>query len=254
MTKIKLLTYNIAFGSGRNTGNYFKTTKGWLFPNPKNGEVITKIGELIKKQKPDIVCLQEVNLGSKKNGGVKQDKIIENITGLKKVHSTSNTLFPFYLKLSNLVFTNQKVVKTEKLKLPVIIFSRYSNLITFKINNKEIDLINTHLSTAVNVNLSNKITLSRPWQIKKIINMVNNRKKPLILCGDLNCSDKWKEYKTLRKKTDFQEIKTQNTYPSWDPQHRLDHVLATPEIKLLTTKVLQSNLSDHLPIISELRI
>ena len=104
------------------------------------------------------------------------------------------------------------------------------------------------------MHLTRKLPLSRTWQIKKIINLVNNRKKPIILCGDLNCSDNWKEYEMLRKKTDFQEIKTENTYSAWDPQFRLDHVMATPEIKLMSTKVLKSDLSDHLPVISELRI
>jgi len=247
--KLKLLTWNIAFGCGRNNGG-LKANLNWAFLPNKNKKLIDEIGELIKEQNPDIACLQEINLGSKKNGKLNQASEIQKVTRLKNVHQASDTVIPFYLKLSNVVFTKLKPIKTTLLDLPKIIFTRKANVVEFD----KFIVINAHLSTMVSAKLSKYIRASRPWQIRELIKIVNNRKKPIIICGDLNCSEESKEFRELMEKTDLQQIKTENTYTSWNSTYRLDHVLVTPEIKLKKTIVLKSNLSDHLPVVSEMEL
>jgi endonuclease/exonuclease/phosphatase family metal-dependent hydrolase len=254
MAKIKLLTYNIAFGSGRNSGNYVKTFFGWTFPNFKNKQIIKRIGLFIKKQKPDVVCLQEVNEGSLKSLHVKQGEELEKTIGLKKVHAVKNMIFPLYLYLSNMTFANKKVCRTRELVLPSKIFNRSASLATLKTNNKKVTVINAHFSTVINDEVSRRMPVSRLAQIELLIDLINERENPIILCGDLNCDTSWKEYKLLKQQTGLQETLTQKTFPAWNPKYQLDHVMATQEIKIMKTKVLKSDLSDHLPVVSELRI
>ncbi len=109
---MRLLTYNIAFGCGRNNGS-LRSNIEWAFLPNRNTSLIQKIGEFMKKQNPDIACIQEANLGSKKNGGVDQSVLLEKFSGIKKIHENSDTVIPFYLKLSNVVFTKMKPLKKK---------------------------------------------------------------------------------------------------------------------------------------------
>jgi endonuclease/exonuclease/phosphatase family metal-dependent hydrolase len=42
------------------------------------------------------------------------------------------------------------------------------------------------------------------------------------------------------------------TFPSWRPQHNIDHILVTPEFKVHKVTALNHAYSDHLPILMEL--
>jgi endonuclease/exonuclease/phosphatase family metal-dependent hydrolase len=38
------------------------------------------------------------------------------------------------------------------------------------------------------------------------------------------------------------------TFPSWSPKHNLDHILVSRPLKVVTARVVDYALSDHLPI------
>ena len=56
---MKILTYNIEWGSGVGKGYYQYLTKGWryFFPDKK---VVEHLGQLIKELDPDVIFLVEV--------------------------------------------------------------------------------------------------------------------------------------------------------------------------------------------------
>ena len=73
--------------------------------------------------------------------------------------------------------------------------------------------------------------------------------------GDMNCKFASKEMQLLFKRTRLHEpLEETFTFPSWRPQHHIDHILVTPEIRVNSIKALAHPYSDHLPILMELEL
>ena len=45
-----------------------------------------------------------------------------------------------------------------------------------------------------------------------------------------------------------------STFPSWNPKRELDFILCSKEIKVKSYEVIQTQLSDHLPILVDFEI
>ena len=71
--------------------------------------------------------------------------------------------------------------------------------------------------------------------------------------GDMNCKLKSKEMRLLFTRTDLHEpLEEFFTFPSWRPQHHIDHILVTSGLKIQNVKALNHAYSDHLPIMMEI--
>ncbi len=67
--------------------------------------------------------------------------------------------------------------------------------------------------------------------------------------GDFNCELNSPEMRMLFASTNFRAPKgTGDTFPSWRPRRRIDHILVTPGIGIVKSDTLSWNYSDHLPI------
>lgn len=71
----------------------------------------------------------------------------------------------------------------------------------------------------------------------------------VVMMGDFNCEPESAElelfYKDLGLRSPEQAMPT---YPSWEPNARLDHILVSSEIEIVSCEVLDSRLSDHRPL------
>jgi endonuclease/exonuclease/phosphatase family metal-dependent hydrolase len=45
-----------------------------------------------------------------------------------------------------------------------------------------------------------------------------------------------------------------DTFPSWRPQHNIDHILVTPTLQVDRVGALNFSLSDHLPVEMEITL
>jgi endonuclease/exonuclease/phosphatase family metal-dependent hydrolase len=45
-----------------------------------------------------------------------------------------------------------------------------------------------------------------------------------------------------------------DTFPSWRPQHNIDHILVTPTLQVDNIRALNFSLSDHLPLEMEISL
>ncbi|SDM28686.1 endonuclease/exonuclease/phosphatase family protein [Sediminibacillus halophilus] len=75
-----------------------------------------------------------------------------------------------------------------------------------------------------------------------------------VLVGDMNAGPSDPELQPLLNR--FQDAWNGagdgNTYPAASPQKRIDFILASQNVKLLHTEVIQTDASDHLPVVSDL--
>jgi endonuclease/exonuclease/phosphatase family metal-dependent hydrolase len=73
--------------------------------------------------------------------------------------------------------------------------------------------------------------------------------------GDMNCRPGSPEMNLLFKRTRLREpLEETLTFPSWRPQHHIDHILVSPELEVQRVYALQHAYSDHLPIAMELSL
>ena len=81
------------------------------------------------------------------------------------------------------------------------------------------------------------------------ISEIVNEYRHVIVMGDLNCHSQSAEMDYLINRTMMSEpIHGLSTFPSWRPQHNIDHILVTPTLHVDHVKALNFSLSDHLPV------
>ena len=86
-------------------------------------------------------------------------------------------------------------------------------------------------------------------QVEQILRKLDRR--PAIFAGDLNVTPQQAAMKLWRESGVFTaEWEGPATFPSEAPTERIDFVLAPASWKLVSSKVLKSDLSDHLPVVS----
>ena len=73
--------------------------------------------------------------------------------------------------------------------------------------------------------------------------------------GDMNCKPDSREMAHLFARTDLHEpIEELLTFPSWQPNHNIDHILVSSTLEVEQVSVLKHSYSDHLPIAMEIRL
>lgn len=123
------------------------------------------------------------------------------------------------------------------------------------VEDKKITILLVHLVLGIR---------TRTKQIKQLIEVVNNLDNPIILMGDFNTFKGSKEIEELLRKTD---LKYQNgilennknkenkyTQPAYKPSKILDYILISDKINVLNYKILDAELSDHLPVYVECEV
>lgn len=75
-----------------------------------------------------------------------------------------------------------------------------------------------------------------------------------VILGDLNCDTRELEAHTTLRAAGLRSVHGQPSFPSWRPSRALDHVLVSPTVEVISGSVIDTRLSDHLPVTTELRL
>ena len=114
----------------------------------------------------------------------------------------------------------------------------------------EIDVASVHLDFARGS--------VRQKQAREIVAALSGRERPLILMGDFNCDWDAEEsaLKTLSESLKLKAYRPQDPDVSTLPllRRRLDWILISPELRFVNQRVLPDTLSDHLAVVSEIRM
>ena len=77
----------------------------------------------------------------------------------------------------------------------------------------------------------------------------------LVVMGDFNCSADSRELRGLVANTHLRSpVESLNTFPSWRPNRKFDHILVSESLRLSNTRVLEQTHSDHLPICVDIEL
>lgn len=207
--------------------------------------------EIISKEKPDIICVQELT----DKYQIKLQKYLNNYTFCGLNRFNPNSVWYSHFGEKNAIITNLKILNNKTYSLSkninkigkrsfLSIFPRIATVITIEKNKKPITIINTHLDHLSNI--ARKVQLN---YLKKIIKI--NNKYPIILTGDFNLNNESKLFKRFVIFMQKQNCKLihieENTFKTsllsfvTSP----DHIFIPNDFEIVKTDIENNNLSDH---------
>ena len=248
---VRLISYNIEYCEGM-AGQWYKYLYFWKIfsPPPKLDQ---KIVNALKKLKPDILTLIEVDTGSLRSKGKDEVKFFEDKLGMKSFAEKVKYPLHGWLKLFHYTpilnkQANAIISKYNFSNVKYHVFHEGTKRMIIEVTvhcPKPVTLLAAHLALG---------TKTRADQIKELIGIVNKIKNPVILMGDFNTFNGVAELKSLIKNTHLKDMvklhknAKQFTEPAYHPSKRLDYILTSDKIKVKNYTTLDFHFSDHLPV------
>jgi len=235
----RILTYNVRRCLG---------TDGRLAP--------ARIAEVIASCTPDIVALQELDVGRARSGGIDQAHAIARELGIHHVHFHP-ALQVMEEKYGDAILTVRPSALVKAEALPGQLHGRFREprgalWASVQIGGHQVQVINTHLGLRGPERLLQIDALLGPgWLGHPAC------REPVILLGDFNAPPRSRAYRRIAQRLrDAQTLgdlhRPRPTFPARLPMLRLDHVFVGHMVDVTRAEVLRTPLarvaSDHLPL------
>lgn len=254
---VRLICYNIEYCEGME-GLWYQYLMFWrIFFPPK--KLDQQLVDALKRMKPDILTLVEVDVGSLRSRGKDEVRFIEQGLGMKSFVEKIKYPFQGWLRLFH--------------HIPILDKQANAIISKFKISKVKYHVFHEGTKRMVieaTIHIPQKVTLlvahlalggkTRALQIQELVRMVNAIHNPVILMGDFNTFHGEKEVYDLLKKTHLRDKISLDkeslplTEPAWHPTRRLDYILTSPQIWVKKYSVLNVHFSDHLPLLIDFSV
>jgi endonuclease/exonuclease/phosphatase family metal-dependent hydrolase len=213
---------------------------------------LERIAAVIKAQQPDLVALQEVDVKTRRTGGVDQAARYGELTGLKAVFG--KTMDYDGGGYGNAVLSRFPVVSSKTHPLPVTAGHEPRAVLEVRVlpaGGPEVVFLATHLDHT-------RDGTERERQVARIQELFAESTAPTILAGDLNAPPDSPPLRTLLGSwADATAGRGLRTIPVDRPQRQIDHVLFRPagRFKTIEAKAIDEKVaSDHLPVLAVLEL
>lgn len=215
-----------------------------------------RIAAVVSECRPDIIALQEVDVGRVRSGGIDQAHMIATHLNMEAHFHPALHLKDERYGDAVLTALPMRLVKADV--LPSSGEPRGALWVEIDLAGVKLQVIVTHLGLRGSERVRQATALLGPGWLGGIAQAESR----VILAGDLNAIARSAAYKLLAahlKDVQLQSnAKPRPTFPSRLPLLRLDHVFIGDGIKVCDCKVHSSALarvaSDHLPILARLEI
>jgi endonuclease/exonuclease/phosphatase family metal-dependent hydrolase len=236
-TTLRVMTYNIHHGAGL------------------DGKVdLLRIAQLIKENGADIVALQEVDRNLPRTSRRDFPEELAALTGMTAVFS-NNYAFDGG-EYGNAVLTKFPVKRWTNLHFKMLRPAEQRGILqlVLDVGGREVVFMNTH----IDYRPDDAERWENVGEIEELKKKYGNR--PIIMCGDFNAMPDSRVCQRIAESFDDAWVHAGKgdgfTIPVENPQRRIDYIWISKG-KALTPKkisVLQSDASDHLPVIAELEL
>lgn len=232
-------------------------------------EKIENIEKVIRKLSPDIICLQEMTINETNNDYKNTVDFLSKKLGLNssfgKAHEFPDKSIIGNAILSKFPIINEEIISVNNNSSNSEDYSEQGRVcIVVDINlpdDKKVKISTAHLSYIHKF----KESKSKIEEVDRLIRIFESQDKNFIFAGDLNlppetksikkicsildsCGPSFKENSWTTKPFSYQGFEEKNL--NW----RLDYVFATKDIKILSSEIISTKYSDHLPILVEIEI
>lgn len=220
-----------------------------------------RIAAVIAEHEPDIVCLQELDVGRARTGKVDQaETIAQRLSMSFRFHPAMRVEAELY---GDAILTPHPERLMKAAALPTLpnvpgLEPRGALWSAIDIDGATLNVFNTHLGLVPREQRLQAMALTgRDWLSHP------DCVGPTILTGDFNATSITRPYRTLvRKLADAQRLlgrkPTVKTFPSAFPAIRIDHCFVSPQVRITGVSSPFSPLarvaSDHLPLIIDFEL
>lgn len=243
---MKLLIYNIAYGTGTSGGvkGFFSAHRYLRTPE----KVIDAIADFIDASGADVAGLVEIDTGSFRTGYLDQvSRVAERLPGytcsaIKYGSQSIGRVLPILRKQANAFFSRKQPQQIKNYYMP---FGFKRLILEMEVSGIRFFLLHLALHRG---------TRSRQLQyIKKIVSI---NPGPMIICGDFNTFAGDLELDTFIRDLELYDPNRERipTYPSVGPKKKLDFILCSRGIRAKSFTVPSVQFSDHLPLILEFEL
>jgi len=217
-----------------------------------------RIARLIEQYHPDIVALQELDLGRVRSERHDQPKLIAAALGM-------NVQFCATVVDQNEQYGHAILSHSPIKIIRMAVFNRHDRRrhveprgalwVALEIDGAALNLMNTHFG------LGRKEKIAQADELLNKSWMGKIGDEPLILCGDFNMTPRSRPYRAIAQQLrDVQDnavgLLPLNTYSTFHPFARIDHVFVSKHFTVEKILVPRNDLtriaSDHLPLIVDL--
>jgi endonuclease/exonuclease/phosphatase family metal-dependent hydrolase len=229
--RLQVMSYNIHHGADRDEVG-----------------TLDSMGSFIKKLKPTLVGLQEVDSVCTRSGKVDQMKRLAKITGM---HYAFVRHFPYQGGAYGVgVLSKYPIVQTESKTLKLLKPGANGQSVsmifcTVRISRKkEIVFATAHYSAF------DKAT--RVFQVEETLRYLESEHRPVIFTGDLNATPETEEIQKLLQRLQSVDSSSLPTFPETQPSKTIDYILVSPQHLKGVKKVVTPEVrySDHLPLMA----
>lgn len=232
--RLRVMTYNIHAARGLDM-------RGRSGGTPAR---VARIADVIKSARPDLVALQEVDIGRARSGAMDMAEELARLTGMEMRFVPSIEQGAERYGICTL--SRLPILEERELRLPRKHDKeqRCALLTRHKWDGGEIELLNAHLSV---------IFRERPHQVVAITQEMLG--EALVIAGDFNMTPWSSAYKMLRRGL-TSATRFARTWPAPAPLIPLDHILFRGRLELVMggawSEAGAKSASDHLPVVADL--
>jgi len=215
---------------------------------------LQRIADVIKKEKPDLVGLQEVDRGVKRTEG--RDEIVElaGLTGMQ------------YAFAHNLDYQGGQYGVAILSRFPIrqIDHRKYENRREAERRGMlrvEVDTGGGKIINFVNTHLDYQFDDGRLFEAEQMLKFLENVKGPLIVVGDFNDEPTGNTYKLML--AGFEDAWMHGrakdaglSYPADKPVKRIDYIFTrrADKFKIKKAWVVSTLASDHIPVVADIEM
>lgn len=239
---LRLLSFNIQAGAVTQRFREY-VTRGWqhVLPLGKAGQLDRLAAHLGQY---DVVGLQEADAGSLRSGFVNQAEYLAERAGFPYWSQQENRRVGVIASSSNSLLSRLEPTEVHDHRLPGRVRGRGALLALFGRPPNQLAVVIAHLSLGQN---------SRTAQFGFLRELIWPYPH-VVLMGDFNCAGEHPRFLRFLLETGLRQAghPAPPTFPSWQPQRAIDHVLLSGELRARSYQALPLKLSDHLPVAVEL--
>lgn len=202
---------------------------------------IDEIEELIRRERPSVIGLNEIENLSPRTWFVNQPRRLAQVRTMMYIYGPTLKLGRIGL-FGNAVLSVYPIYETQNIPLPGTREPRKCLKALIRTPQGYMTVLSTHLGLN---------DAERDQQIQKLLEIVQSENNPLILMGDFNCKEEQLQ-PLLQILTDTGALfGSEPTYQSVNPKARIDYILVSKHFTCQNFTIPQTQASDHFPVLAE---
>jgi endonuclease/exonuclease/phosphatase family metal-dependent hydrolase len=214
---------------------------------------LPRIAELIKRERPDLVGLQEVDRGVERTGRVDQIEELARLTGMQYAFAPNLAYQGGWYGVA--VLSRFPILSSEHARFQHLREAERRGYLRVEVSlgGRAVSFVTTHLDYQYDDN--------RLYETRQLLEAVSRADAPLIVAGDFNEEPDGASYKLMLSR--FADAWPAGgaeggglTYPADKPRKRIDYIFHTPRdrTRARRARVIESLASDHRALVAEIEL